>query len=210
MLSALSRLTQRLTASSYAAVSGNEGAATSTSVTSSTNQNPGEKKKDDDDGPSSSQAAAVTDAAVDVHPEQRDGRRKSPRLKNVETVSYSEIDDTTAADNTSNSTVKKRKADKLLDPDKNSFSSTSTSTTRNKKPAPSNYDETTMLANHWTRGEYRSRKASTWITPIRKIEFKYKKDAFLFEDLRLENGGDEVKAWIEVCFCVSVICYFIC
>ena len=64
-------------------------------------------------------------------------------------------------------------------------------------------DIVTELSNGWTRGKFTYKKGSetrfTWISPGRKIEFKYSKDAMMFDTLLQTNGRDEVKAWIEVC-----------
>lgn len=56
-----------------------------------------------------------------------------------------------------------------------------------------------LLAPGWTRGSfgYMNQKRRSWISPTRKIEFKYSKDAHLFESLRKKFGSDEVEAWLE-------------
>ena len=41
------------------------------------------------------------------------------------------------------------------------------------------------------------RKMPAWVSPSRKIPFKYRVDAVEFEKLRMEFGTDEVQAWIE-------------
>ena len=38
---------------------------------------------------------------------------------------------------------------------------------------------------------------SSWVSPNRKISFKYRVDAVEFEKLRIKFVTDEVQAWIE-------------
>ena len=69
------------------------------------------------------------------------------------------------------------------------------------------FDEFGYLVGHnWTRAHYKRKSAkcregekyATWISPVRKIEFKNRMNALAFETLRQKHDGDEVKAWIEV------------
>jgi hypothetical protein len=47
-----------------------------------------------------------------------------------------------------------------------------------------------------TNGKYYKRK-SLWVSPVRKMKFRNRKDAVLFEELRKKHGKDEIEAWIQ-------------
>ena len=125
-------------------------------------------------------------------------RRKSPRIREMDTSAKSEnvpavasSSATASRSDVTRSSTGKRKVDELE---------------QEEEPDPSDkptYEVATMLGDGWTRGSFTYKKGSkprmSWISPIRKIEFKYRKDALLFEALCQTNGKDEVKAWSEVC-----------
>eukprot|EP00804_Cyclotella_cryptica_P020164 CCRYP_014920-RB/>CCRYP_014920-RB protein AED:0.18 eAED:0.21 QI:257/0/0/1/0/0/4/0/852 len=59
--------------------------------------------------------------------------------------------------------------------------------------------ENNTPGNGWDLGNYikGSKTTPCWISPSRKIKFKYRKDAVLFESLRKKFGSNEVQAWVE-------------
>ena len=112
-----------------------------------------------------------------------------------------------AATGISMKTSSKRKAEEL---------GAAKETNANKKPK---FDEFGYLVRHnWTRAHYTHKSAkykegekyATWISPVRKIEFKNRMNALAFETLRQKHDGDEVKAWIEVGSTTYYVDIFIC
>lgn len=51
----------------------------------------------------------------------------------------------------------------------------------------------------WEFGSFskHNRRRVFWMSPTRKIKFRYRQDAVLFEALRKKFGSDEVQAWVE-------------